>query len=265
MNIYDGNWKNNKLLSGKIIYPNDKNYDSYEGEIFNFLPYGIGTMKYKDGSVNTNLSHNLIFTSLNNKYYLSKKNNDGKINKTISFPKEIKNINELKNQIYELATHDLSEEEIENLTCPISLEIMIEPIKTSCGHTFCKYSIDKCDLYCSLCRAKITNYLPNLQLMELYNKCRFKYFDIEMSIEDVRTIYQFLKEFLPVEKLSSRFLNNWPVENWYQPILYDRTNGVTNRQIDEFSETSSDGIIDNPFIGGTNRQIDEFSETSSDG
>lgn len=48
---------------------------------------------------------------------------------------------------------------LEKFSCPICLEIMIEPILTPCGHAFCRPCIEESLLHknaCSLCRESIS-------------------------------------------------------------------------------------------------------------
>jgi hypothetical protein len=78
---------------------------------------------------------------------------------------------------------DLSEEEQNKLKCPISMDIIFEPITLSaCKHTFDKININQLifasvqkEQLCPLCRKKITNYYENIEIKNTLKKCVFSY------------------------------------------------------------------------------------------
>ena len=53
---------------------------------------------------------------------------------------------------------------LEKFSCPICLEIMVEPMLTPCGHAFCRPCIEESLLHknaCSLCRESISFESPS--------------------------------------------------------------------------------------------------------
>jgi hypothetical protein len=212
-----GSWENDQLIKGTISYETNPNgFKFYEGNISNFRPNGEGKMTYQNeeikdgiweygqivilhkhtlanGTVIKNISKNIVFYETpEEEYYLTKKDNNGKIKKIIKFHQLINSIDELKNAVPELEKFELTGEEVENLTCPLSLSIMIEPIITSCNHAFCKYNLDKWNNTCPLCRTNVIYCHPDFNKKKLYDKCIFSYFSKEMRIDEVKQIYDFI-------------------------------------------------------------------------
>ena len=64
---------------------------------------------------------------------------------------------------------------LEALQCPICLEIVLEPVQTSCGHLFCKKCVDKVTR-CPACREQFTSvpdHFNNRRVKSLRVKCPF--------------------------------------------------------------------------------------------
>jgi hypothetical protein len=259
--IFCGIWKRGEIDNGKIKYKKNEIYDLYEGEIQFYEPNGKGKMIYKNGDIYDGLWKNseffgsgkilyknnnvmtyfqsfdhhtsLSLLSTNNEYYLILLTEHIKISDTLEIPgkissiKEIKEIEEIEIQISEIKS-SLSKEEIDMITCPISLSIMIEPVITSCGHTFCKYSLQKYNEKCAFCRKKIEYYYPNNKINKLYEKCFFDYLEKEVKIEEIRNIIKFMEKYKFI-------MNNSECEN---NLDYDNTSDMTDLSDMDFSDTS---------------------------
>jgi hypothetical protein len=194
--IYEGSLMGSKRNGlGKMVY---KNGDIYDGEWNSDKFYGNGTITYVNGNKvifmnSLKENQNIIITKNINKSIIQFMQNN-KIIEKLEMPDCIHNIdnftdlkNIVKNEIV-ADTFDLSNDEFEILYCPISLNIMSDPIITSCGHTFCKKSIDKCDNKCPLCREQILYYLANNDIIDMLHKINFKFLEKQISYHDFKTI-----------------------------------------------------------------------------
>jgi hypothetical protein len=207
--IYDGCFVGSKRNGlGKMTC---KNGDIYEGEWNNDKFYGNGIILYANGNKvifmnSLKENQNIIMTKNIDKSIIQFTQNN-KIIEKLEIPDCIHNIdnimdlkNIIKNEIV-ADTTNLSNDQLEILCCPISINIMSDPIITSCGHTFCKKSIDKCNDKCPLCREQILYYLPNNDIINILCKMNFIFLEKRISYYDFRII-EIIKENL--NKLESK-------------------------------------------------------------
>jgi hypothetical protein len=219
--IFEGS-VNIKLEKGKITYLNG---ESYEGSFIGYKKHGHGKMITKNGNSQEGTWKNdkfmgngkitfsngdmIIFSDTldsNKNIIITKKNKikkiqitkNNKIIEEINLPEcmhEIDNIDDLKNILknnMKLDTQNLSENEIEKISCPISLNTIIEPIITSCNHTFDKRQLEKYihneTNSCPLCREPILYILPNEEIIELLLKIKYFFMDKEITYFDFLNI-----------------------------------------------------------------------------
>ena len=187
--IYEGKFTFN-LQNGKIIYNNG---NIYEGEWKNNIYNGAGKIIYKDDSIVSHYNSfdkdkNIVLIHKNNKSFLQIIKYK-KITNTFDLPSSIKTFNELKSFMskFTIDTTHLTSEEIELITCPISLSIMYVPIITSCNHTFSQSSIEKCDK-CPLCRRDIIYFIPNEYITNILKKIKFKSNNYEYNLEEIKNL-----------------------------------------------------------------------------
>jgi hypothetical protein len=190
--------------NGKMIF---RNGDVYIGMWKNGEIYGNGKMEYKNGNV---LSYYKTFNHKNQFAMLTTKRGENylvvikdykKIHDMIKIPKTIKSVCNVEKDFnnFEIKLvedkSNITENEIDTITCPISFTPMLEPVITNCGHTFCKYSLQKLNGKCALCRSNIEYFFPNDELDEIYEKCKFSYSNCDgfMTVTELRNILRFVK------------------------------------------------------------------------
>jgi hypothetical protein len=215
--VFEGS-VNIKLEKGKITYLNG---ESYEGSFLGSKKHGSGIMMTKNGNIHDGIWKNDKFmgkgkiTFLNGdviifgdtldsakNIIITKKNKikkiqitiNNKIIEEINLPEcmhDIENIDHLKNILknnIKIDTQNLSENEIEKISCPISLNTIADPIMTSCNHTFDKKQLEKHmskqNNNCPLCREPIYYILPNEEILELLLKVKYFFIDKEISYFD---------------------------------------------------------------------------------
>jgi hypothetical protein len=102
----------------------------------------------------------------------------------------------LKKKIQIIFPEDMNDETKETLYCPISLDLMLTPMKTSCQHIFDMKNINewiKQNNTCPVCRGQILD-IKNLdvennnKIMEILEKIKIKY------KRKIYTYEQFMKE-----------------------------------------------------------------------
>jgi hypothetical protein len=86
--------------------------------------------------------------------------------------------------------NEITEDELDKIYCPISMDLMINSITLSCGHTFDEKNINKLIFensyekqYCPLCRQEITNYYVNEEINNILRKCKFQYNGVAIEPE----------------------------------------------------------------------------------
>lgn len=116
--------------------------------------------------------------------------------------------------------NDLTEEEIEEITCPISYNYMINPITLSCGHTFDEKNVNKL-IYendqkqnCPLCRRQIVNYYVNDNIIRILNKCRFTCNGIVMET----FLFHFLKKINGTDLLNFK---KYDENAWLRDVIFN--------------------------------------------
>jgi hypothetical protein len=99
---------------------------------------------------------------------------------------------------------DFTNEDLNKIKCPISMDVMMTPTSLSCGHTFEKKNIYKLicgsiqeKQVCPLCREEIVNHYENSDFQNLLSRCRFKY---KEKIID-HNLYDLLKHVIASEKI----------------------------------------------------------------
>jgi len=167
------------LLPGQI--KNYKNGDIYDGYMFGFKKHGSG-------------------------YYYSKKNNITYLQKwhysTLIDSKEYYQGN-LIDKIHNLFVSNEDElgDELIDIRCIISHDIMKNPISLQCGHSFDKHcivlSMLKDNYECPLCKQEIQNYEPNPYLIDKLKKCNFIYINDKNKSDDIdlETINKYYNNF----------------------------------------------------------------------
>ena len=131
-----------------------------------------------------NKKQNFAIVLIKNETYIQLLGNE-KIIDVIKIPFDISSFDEFCIKINAEIIHNINTEQ---LCCPISLDIMIEPVITSCGHTFCKTQLDKCNNACPLCRTKILYYLPDYNLINIYKTQTFMMNNIEITYDELKDI-----------------------------------------------------------------------------
>ncbi len=214
---FEGNL-NVKFEKGKMIYPNG---EVYEGSFMGSKKHGNGKLNCKNGVIQNGKWVNdkffgngsitypngdiIIFVNpldkIRNIIITKKKNTksirftvDNKVISEINIPDFMSNINNindleelLKNNIEE-NTDDLEEFEKEDIKCPISLSLMVDPIVTSCNHAFCRIHLEnyfnKYNKNCPVCRETILYMIPNDYITDMLKKVKFNFLDAEISYSD---------------------------------------------------------------------------------
>lgn len=208
----------------------EKNYRYYEGEIKYSAPDGYGKMIFRNGDIYTGawkggeiygkgkmeyINGNIMIyyktfrcknqfamlTTKRGENYLIVIKNNRKVHDMIKIPKTIRSVSNIEKIFsdFEISLVDdksnVTEEEIDTITCPISFAPMLEPVITNCGHTFCKHSLKKLNGKCAMCRSIIEYYYPNDNLDEIYEKCKFSYSDCDgfMTAAELRDILRFIE------------------------------------------------------------------------
>lgn len=215
-NIYEGNLINGKKDgSGKLIY---KNGDIYEGFFANDDFFGKGYIKYSGGRIVSYLTksdsgENVMFIcEENTKYAIFISNNKMSSKFDLSkLPPEILVIDDLlkflSSEIIK-DTKNLSEEEIESITCPISQEIMNDPVTMNCSHSFCKENIIKLKKkLCPLCRNKFSCVIPVMDKINLLEKIIYSVGGNQITYNLVMTI----KNIFSMNANFHDFIKNYPV------------------------------------------------------
>jgi hypothetical protein len=209
--IYDGDWNNNNFIRGtikifsKILFEGHtfmggwngtyNNINSvYQGEMdINFIPNGKGVNKYNNGDIhigtwkNGNLDgfSQILFNDGNtfNGEFLPQF--EERIGIYYCKAQDLKYFQYIKSGIiYKMIQWDYDEYKMcdlhlqnhtDNFMCPISQDIMLEPIITSCGHKFdksemIKYFKTKRKMECPLCRGNIESYYDDIDTIRLIEK-----------------------------------------------------------------------------------------------
>jgi hypothetical protein len=177
--VYEGGWICGERIMDFIALEDTDNY--YIKEIFT--------------GKQTSTSHRIYFDKISQKKYSQLYTHDNLI---YSF-ELLSNIDD--NDIHQLITKqvgfdilnnsDFSEEQLENIMCPISYSPMIFPIQLSCGHTFCETSLSRVffstnSYVCALCRRKAINFATNSKIKELSEKCIFGFNGKKIEIQDIK-------------------------------------------------------------------------------
>jgi hypothetical protein len=169
--------------------------DVYDGEWYDDNFNGKGTIKYNgDGSIVNYFRHitdreNLILICKGDERYLQITENK-KITKSYDVPFKINNFEEFSifEKEIEINTSNLTPDEIERITCPISLEIMFDPIKTSCNHVFCKNNLTRCNENCPICRQQILYYVPDNTIIKILQKLKYNFGGKQYDIANIKVI-----------------------------------------------------------------------------
>ena len=78
--------------------------------------------------------------------------------------------------IFLLNEKELDEEMKDKITCPISHDYILIPVRTSCNHIFCKLNLQKIsNNQCPLCRQNIEYYIDVPELSSILDKCQFSF------------------------------------------------------------------------------------------
>ena len=195
--FYDGEKHGKGVLSCKNgdIYTGDWNYGTFSGN---------GTIKYADGSsvsyykkINPlekqcdNISMILFYNNENSNLQIIE---NKKIVNTFRLLNTIKTFDDLQSYNTEITieTENLTPEEIDAITCPVSLAIMYDPYITSCGHVFNKTSIEqcieKCTENCPVCRRKFFHHIPYDAVKKILEKVKFIFNGKEYNVDDIGNI-----------------------------------------------------------------------------
>lgn len=191
--IYEGEFKHN-LLHGTGIM-NRANGDIEEGSWDNGNYYGNGYVSYVNKNVKIvymdtlHKYKNFALVFVENCQYIQVLNKR-KIIDVIKIPFEISSFDDLVIKLNDDMIHNL---DVPTLCCPISFDVMIDPVITSCNHTFCKKQLEKCDNICPLCRQRILYYFPNSHVIDIYRNSTFMMNNVEMSYDDYKNLIK-LKE-----------------------------------------------------------------------
>lgn len=103
----------------------------------------------------------------------------------------------------------------DDIICPISLNIIIDPIITSCNHTFCATSFQSNIINCPLCRTKIDTYKTNDKIIDLYKKYPFKINNIEISLDKLNNLYKLITK---INNKMYNYIDNYNnFINYYDP------------------------------------------------
>ena len=185
--VYIGNFEDNDFWgNGKMEYANgDIKYGlwrkSYfgKGYVFN-NKLGVKIMYMNDFNHN---DHIALLTKNNAQYvcYMKK----AKIVETHKLPFVFQSMDDFKKILTESAI-TIEGFVDDELCCPISLDIMLTPIITSCGHMFCKSTIMKCDGTCPLCRQDIEYFLPNDEIVAKYKNSTFCMNEYKFTYDDAK-------------------------------------------------------------------------------
>jgi hypothetical protein len=192
--VYEGSFSETvKHGFGKLECANG---DVFEGEWNNNVFNGNGTIKFKNGRIisyykQIKSPENMILISENNKNYLQITKNN-KILYSSELPEQFKTFEDLKflESEFIIETESLSSDDIERITCPVSLSVMYDPIVTSCNHTFCKKSIEKWNNTCCICRQNVLYYLPNFEILNVLKKSKYKLNDKEYNLDEYKILDQ---------------------------------------------------------------------------
>jgi hypothetical protein len=250
-NIYEGNFKNDfKCGKGKLILECG---DIYEGNFEDDEYHGFGKMEYINGNIEDGIWNDGIYFGsgyvFNNKLKvkimhmeqfdapinIALLNKGGcqylcslrykKIIDTIKLPFIAQSFNEFIKLINGSSIHITEKENnTDQYCCPISMDTMIDPVITSCGHTFCKSTIIKCKDTCPLCREKILYFLPNDEIINVYKKATFYMNNLKFTYDDIKIIAY--------------------VRNLYNMIERESTNNVSDYDNEESTTYDSDDSSD---------------------
>lgn len=199
--IYHGWWKHNVPDGYGIKVYNNKNV--YEGNFLNSKRHGKGKWYYWDGTIYTGTLENglksdwgmLTVPSRNEKHLHYWKNKclwgSHHLKIDIENPEEIENL-EIQN------IDDLTDDEKEIIICPISHDIAITPIITTCGHKFCYTNLvihikNTYKMECPLCRQDM-KYIENLDAQKVYEKCDFVINGRKVDFEEWKKIKAFIEQ-----------------------------------------------------------------------
>lgn len=234
-NVYEGTWDDNGYkIKGKMIYKSGDIYDGvwkdnvFWGEGYIHSPQnhikisfhknfdGKNTVLINEGK-NTYLLYDDFFAE--SPKYLSKRYIDGLYSSYLEY--DIKTFKKLPFNIDNFAqlfntycgtdiaideNNDLTDEEKEAILCPVTLDIMVEPIITTCNHAFCKTTIEKCNNICPFCRRQIIFCRPNEQVLKIYERVKFTIVSSDVAFDyqdmkDTKEIMNELKQLLEEEAL----------------------------------------------------------------
>jgi hypothetical protein len=234
---YEGSfYKNLKSGSGKTTMPNGEIFEGiWKNNSFN----GEGTIKYNENYIVSyynkfSAQNNVTLIFKDNTSYLQITKNFG-LMKTFNLPFPIKTLDELKIFFskFDIDTKDLTQEEIESITCPVLVSIMYDSIVTSCNHTFSQKAIQKCT-ECPICRQNINFYIPNEYILKIIKKIKFKYNNKDFDINEIQNLENikeeledigFLEKIMEISKteLDNELMNKSKIES-----LSDSDNSYDN-------------------------------------
>jgi hypothetical protein len=159
--VYEGQWKDNQFNGkGKIV--KNQNFTIH------FYRELLGSYYNKD------YKNILLYCENNDRYVQLTINRE--VKKTFALPSSISNFDDLKNFIknFSLEIKNITDEEIQRSTCPISLCYMFDAVITSCGHSFSKGSLDRNGDTCPVCRQKILYSYPDSEVLEILKRAEFE-------------------------------------------------------------------------------------------
>jgi hypothetical protein len=163
---------------GEEVYSNNI---VYRGNFIDAKKYGYGTL------------------IIENTCQLMYCNNDAILD-SVEIPIDYQNITQKDfNNIKIVNIEELTTDEKDEIACPISI-YRFSPIKTSCGHKFCKIEFDKYSameqkLECPVCRKKMDYYTVDRTAMEIIKRCVFDVNGKQMNYNTFIICYSFYNKF----------------------------------------------------------------------
>jgi hypothetical protein len=220
--------------SGKMIY---KNGDIQDGHWYDHEFNGQGYIHYANGNkvmFHNTLSNykNLMLIERNDETFLQYTNKAVNTIEIEKLPFKVHSFDELFlinfNEQVTVDDSDLTNDEKKIIECPVSLDLMIEPIITSCNHAFCRFSLEKCNNICPLCRTHIMFVVPNNDYEQYYKKIKY------IMPKSGKTIDS--NERKNIGKIQSMISNYNKQKKHYEDYFSDTssyTSGTDNSEYDE--------------------------------